>query len=38
MIYVLEAIFDMAGEWIVGNYLKLITAISRKRLAIPPIL
>ena len=30
MIYVLEAIFDMAGEWIVGNYLKLITAIIPK--------
>ena len=30
MIYVLEAIFDMAGEWIVGNYLKLITAIMPK--------
>ena len=28
MIYVLEAIFGMAGEWIVGNYLKLMTAIS----------
>ena len=27
MIYVLEAIFDIAGEWIVGNYLKLLTAI-----------
>lgn len=27
MIYVLEAIFAMAGEWIIGNYLKLITAM-----------
>jgi uncharacterized membrane protein len=30
MIYVLEAIFDMAGEWIIGNYFKLMTAISPK--------
>ena len=30
MIYVLEAIFDIAGEWIIGNYLKLMTAISPK--------
>ena len=30
MIYVLDAIFAMAGEWIIGNYLKLITAMIPK--------
>lgn len=27
MVYLLEAVFDLAGEWIIGNYLKLMTAI-----------